>query len=48
LLHLFVSCVVAVDEQGKRSGPSGYAVAPRPVVYSKPVVTVQVGAEYHC
>ncbi len=38
--------VVAVDEQGKRSGPSDYAVAPRPVVYSKPVVTAQVGAEY--
>jgi hypothetical protein len=39
--------VVAVDEQGKHSGPSDYAVAPRPVVYSKPVVTAQVGAEYH-
>jgi len=38
--------VVAVDEQGKRSGPSDYAVAPRPVVYSKPVLTAQVGAEY--
>ena len=38
--------VVAVDEQGNRSGPSDYAVAPRPVVYSKPVLTAQVGAEY--
>ncbi len=38
--------VVAVDEQGKRSGPSEYATAPRPVVYSKPVVTARVGAEY--
>ena len=38
--------VVAVDEQGKRSGPSDYAVAPRPVVYSKPVLTTRVGAEY--
>jgi hypothetical protein len=38
--------VVAVDMEGKRSGPSDYAVAPRPVVYSKPVVTTQVGAEY--
>jgi hypothetical protein len=38
--------VVAVDAQGKRSGPSDYAVAPRPVIYSKPVVTAQVGAEY--
>jgi len=39
--------VVAVDGQGKRSGPSDYAVAPRPVIYSRPVVTAQVGAEYH-
>jgi hypothetical protein len=39
--------VVAVDEQGKRSGPSDYAVAPRPVIHSKPVVAAQVGAEYH-
>jgi hypothetical protein len=38
--------VVAVDEQSKRSGPSDYAVAPRPVVYSKPVLTAQVSAEY--
>ena len=38
--------VVAVDEQGKRSGPSDYAVAPRPVIYSKPVLTAHVGAEY--
>jgi hypothetical protein len=40
--------VVAVDEQGKRSGPSDYAVAPRPIIYSKPVATAQVGAEYRC
>jgi hypothetical protein len=38
--------VVAVDAQGKRSGPSDYAVAPRPVIYSRPVVTAQAGAEY--
>jgi len=38
--------VVAVDTRGKRSGPSDYAVAPRPVIYSKPVVTARVGAEY--
>jgi len=38
--------VVAVDEQGKRSGPSDYAVAPRPVVYSKPAAAAQVGAPY--
>ena len=35
--------VVAVDEQGKRSGPSDYATAPRPVIYSKPVKTAKVG-----
>jgi len=38
--------VVAIDELGKRSGPSDYAVAPRPVIYSKPVVTARVGTEY--
>ncbi|MCX5643635.1 MAG: hypothetical protein NTZ17_02965 [Phycisphaerae bacterium] len=38
--------VVAVDGQGKRSGPSDYAVAPRPVIYSKPVVAARGGAEY--
>jgi hypothetical protein len=38
--------VVAIDELGKRSGPSDYAVAPRPVIYSKPVVTAGVGTEY--
>jgi hypothetical protein len=37
---------VAIDELGKRSGPSDYAVAPRPVIYSKPVVTARVGTEY--
>jgi hypothetical protein len=38
--------VVTVDEHGKRSGPSDYAVAPRPVIYSKPLVTAKVGIEY--
>lgn len=38
--------VVAVDAQGRRSGPSDYAVAPRPVIYSKPTVQAKVGAEY--
>ncbi|MCX8038386.1 MAG: fibronectin type III domain-containing protein [Candidatus Sumerlaeia bacterium] len=38
--------VVAVDGQGKRSGPSDYATAPRPVIYSRPVQTAAVGAEY--
>jgi hypothetical protein len=38
--------VVAVDEQGKCSGPSDYATAPR-VIYSKPVLTARVGTPYH-
>jgi hypothetical protein len=38
--------VVAVDAEGKRSGPSDYATAPRPVIYSKPVLQAKVGAEY--
>lgn len=38
--------VVAVDAEGQRSGPSDYAVAPRPVIYSKPALAAKVGAEY--
>jgi hypothetical protein len=38
--------VVAVDEQGKRSGPSDYATGPRPIIYSKPVLRAKVGSEY--
>jgi len=38
--------VVAIDELGKRSGPSDYAAAPRPVIYSKPVAMARVGDEY--
>jgi hypothetical protein len=38
--------VVAVDDSGKRSGPSDYATAPKPVIYSAPVVTAKPGAEY--
>jgi hypothetical protein len=38
--------VVAVDERDKRSGPSDYVVAPRPVIYSKPSLTAKVGEEY--
>jgi len=38
--------VVAIDELGNRSGSSDYAVAPRPFIYSKPVVTARVGTEY--
>jgi hypothetical protein len=40
--------VVAVDEKGKRSGSSDYAMAPRPVIYSQPVCTARIGAEYRC
>ncbi|HEY2157044.1 MAG TPA: hypothetical protein VGH33_15555 [Isosphaeraceae bacterium] len=38
--------VVAVDGRGKRSGPSDYATAPRPVVFSRPVTAADVGAPY--
>ncbi len=38
--------VVAVDERGERSGPSDYATAPRPLVYSRPVTTAEVGVPY--
>jgi len=38
--------VVAVDVQGKRSGSSDYAAGPRPVIYSKPMQSAAVGAEY--
>ena len=38
--------VVALDGQDKRSGPSDYAVGPRPVIYTKPPVTAKVGEEY--
>jgi hypothetical protein len=38
--------VVAVDEQGKRSGPSDFAAAPRPLLYSRPVTVAKVGAKY--
>jgi len=38
--------VVAVDANGKRSGPSDYAAAPRPVIYTAPATTARVGEEY--
>jgi hypothetical protein len=38
--------VVAVDETGKRSGPSDFAEAPRPILYSLPVTIAKVGSEY--
>ena len=40
--------VVAVDEQGKRSGPSDYATAPRPTIFGKPTTQARVGTEYRC
>jgi hypothetical protein len=36
---------VALDEHGKRSGPSDWAAGPR-IIYSKPVTTAKVGTAY--
>jgi hypothetical protein len=38
--------VVAVDGQGNRSGPSDFAEAPRPILYSRPATTAKVGTPY--
>ena len=38
--------VVAVDNEGVRSGASDYAEAPRPVIYTKPVAQAKVGVPY--
>jgi hypothetical protein len=38
--------VVAVDDKGQRSGPSDFAEAPRPILYSRPLTSAKVGAEY--
>lgn len=38
--------VVAIDENGKRSGPSDYAAAPRPFIYSQPTQTAKVDNIY--
>jgi hypothetical protein len=38
--------VVAVDAQGKRSGPSDYATAPRPTIHGKPATQAKIGTEY--
>jgi hypothetical protein len=38
--------VVAVDEKGKRSGPSDFAEAPRPILHSRPVTEARVGSQY--
>lgn len=39
--------VVAVDEQGNRSGPSDYVAVARPVIYSRPITRAKAGSEYH-
>ncbi|HZN37018.1 MAG TPA: hypothetical protein VFB80_24475 [Pirellulaceae bacterium] len=38
--------VVAVDDDGKRSGPSDYVAAPRPVIHSKPPAQTRTGEEF--
>jgi hypothetical protein len=38
--------VVAVDATRKRSGPSDYAAATRPIIFSKPVTGARKGEEY--
>jgi hypothetical protein len=38
--------VVAVDATGARSGPSDYATAPRPFIFSKPPATATKGTEF--
>jgi hypothetical protein len=38
--------VVALDDKGKRSGPSDYAAAARPFIYSKPATAARIGTEF--
>jgi hypothetical protein len=38
--------VVAVDAQGRRSGPSDYAEAPRPFIHGTPAAAAKVGETY--
>jgi hypothetical protein len=38
--------VVAIDDKGKRSGPSDYAAAARPFIYSQPANAAKVGTEF--
>jgi hypothetical protein len=38
--------VVAVDDRGRRSGPSDFAETPRPLLYSLPATAAKVGSEY--
>jgi hypothetical protein len=40
--------VVAVDQAGNRSGPSDYAEARRPIIFSRPIVKAKSGKEYAC
>jgi hypothetical protein len=40
--------VVAVNRADRRSGPSDYTEAPRPVIYSPPVEKAKVGVDYTC
>jgi hypothetical protein len=40
--------VVAIDDRGKRSGPSDYATAPRPFLFSKASAVAQVGTAFRC
>jgi hypothetical protein len=40
--------VVAVDSEGRRSGPSDYAESPRPVFVSEPVTRARAGKFYRC
>ena len=40
--------VVAVDDQGRRSGPSDFVAAPRPFIHSKPLEAARVGSSYRC
>jgi hypothetical protein len=35
-----------VDDKGKRSGPSDFAEAPRPIFCSRPVTDAKVGSQY--
>jgi hypothetical protein len=37
---------VAVDEKNNRSGPSDFAEAARPILWSRPVTAAKVGSEY--
>jgi hypothetical protein len=39
--------VVAVDAAGKRSGPSDYVAAPRPLIFSRPWKKTKIGKEFH-